>query len=295
MSKEIRVGFGLGALEVATCFAGLLVVIGLLMESGPEAWTAFITKHWPHRDVMGNALVTMGVFAEVAIGLFIARDAKRAQLRAEAQIAEVTERASKAEERAAVAEQAAAEANLARVKIEQRMKPRVLTTEGYRALVSLLAPFSSKSVDVIVFDHHIPETLLFADQLMTLFISAGWLVIREWESRKVVYRISGPSVVIAVAVGHEDEFKELAHALARALMDIGVDCGVRLGSFGCKGPNPRGQIAPYELDREEFALRFQKPLVVMGTCAAAPFRVQIGEKQLSAPPPAIEVVPSPKA
>jgi hypothetical protein len=89
ISKDIKVGFGLDALEVATFFAGLLVVIGLLMESGPEAWTAIINRIWPHREVTGTALVTIGVFAEVAIGLFIARSAKRAQVSAEAQIAEL--------------------------------------------------------------------------------------------------------------------------------------------------------------------------------------------------------------
>jgi uncharacterized protein YjeT (DUF2065 family) len=89
ISKDIKVGFGLDGLEVATFIAGVLVVVGLLMESGPEAWTAIIRHMWPHREIAGNALVTIGVFAEVAIGLFIARSAKRAQLQAEAKIAEL--------------------------------------------------------------------------------------------------------------------------------------------------------------------------------------------------------------
>jgi hypothetical protein len=89
ISKDIKVGFGLDGLEVATFFAGLLVVIGLIMESGPDAWTAAIKHVWPHREVTGNVLVTIGVFGEVAIGLFIARSAKRAELLAHAQIAEL--------------------------------------------------------------------------------------------------------------------------------------------------------------------------------------------------------------
>lgn len=60
ISKDIKIGFGLDGLEIATFFAGLLVVLGLLVESGPEAWTAAISHVWPRREIAGNALVTIG-------------------------------------------------------------------------------------------------------------------------------------------------------------------------------------------------------------------------------------------
>jgi hypothetical protein len=281
ISKDIRVGFGLDGLEVATFFAGLLVVIGLLMESGPEAWTAIMQRLWPHREVTGNALVTIGVFAEVAIGLFIARSAKRAQVLAEAQIAEVTERASKAEERAALAEKAAAEANLARAKLEQRMAARTISDSERREIVKFLSASAGKTVDIVVFDHHIRETKLFAHlEIFGMFVAAKWKC-RIWDSRAATYRIPGASLLIVIGEGKEyfEEFKHIASGLAEILKRSGVDCDVSGDRFGSKG----------EFTPGDFHLDGEHPSQFMGQRIVAPFRIQIGAKQV-VPPVSIPIV-----
>jgi uncharacterized protein YjeT (DUF2065 family) len=273
ISKDIKVGFGLDGLEVALTFAGQLVVIGLLMESGPEAWKAIITRIWPHREVTGNALVTIGVFAEVAIGLFIARHAKRAQMQAETQIAEVTERASRAEERAALAEQAAAEANLARVQIEQRMSPRKIGDSERRELIQLLSASAGQTVDIVVFDHHIQETKMFASRgILSLFLAAKWKC-RLWESRAATYRIPGASLLIVTGEGHVDKFKDLAAKMSGLLNKSGIDCDVSHGKFGCTG----------EFKPGEFHLECEEPRQFMGHRIVSPFRIQIGAKQVVPP------------
>ena len=75
-TKKPRIGLGLEPLEVGTFFAGLLVVFGLYLESGADWANALANRRWPGRPIEGTALVALGVFAEVAIGIFIARSAK---------------------------------------------------------------------------------------------------------------------------------------------------------------------------------------------------------------------------
>ncbi|HTX38655.1 MAG TPA: hypothetical protein VME43_26700 [Bryobacteraceae bacterium] len=271
-SKESRLGFGLDALEVATFFCGLLVVIGLLTESGPEAWTAIIKHIWPHREVTGNALVTIGVFGEVAIGLFIARAAKREHLHAEAQIAAITERAAKAEERAANAEKDAAEANLARAKLEQRLGARNIRHEDHKWLVTLLSPHAGKLVDIIVFDHHMRETTNFGRQMYCVFLDAKWKC-RLYEASASTYQIPGQSTLILTALGHiDDDFSTLAKAIPQFLGASGIDCGWHLDRFDAKG----------ELGPPEFRLTCEDPQQYMGLRPVAPLRVQIGAKQIIA-------------
>jgi hypothetical protein len=159
--------------------------------------------------------------------------------------------------------------------LEQQKRPRALNAEARNTLTALLAQYGKMRVDIIVFDHHIPETLLFADRLTSIFASAGW-TIRQWESRKVTYRIPGPSVLVALADGHvTNESVDLAQKLAGALNALDIDCGISLGTFNCKG----------EFEPGAFHMRFQKPTVMMGFWGVAPFRVQIGAKQFSALPP----------
>jgi hypothetical protein len=62
----------LGWLEVGLTFAGLTVVSGLVVESGQELSDALSHHSWPARGVIGGAIVTIGVLAEVIIGVLIA-------------------------------------------------------------------------------------------------------------------------------------------------------------------------------------------------------------------------------
>ena len=164
-TNKDKLGFGLDGLEVATFFAGLLVVIGLLMESGPEAWTSAINRMWPRREITGNVLVTIGVFAEVSIGIFIARSSKRAQLRAEKEIAELTERSTKAE-------QAAAEANLASRKLEAMMVDRKLSNPV--GFIEAMRAFSGTEVIFAVGDDSESRRLL--SRLEVDLTAAGWMI-----------------------------------------------------------------------------------------------------------------------
>ena len=78
-----------GWLEFVSVLFGLMVVAGLAMESGPDIM-ALLRRHVPlPRSLRGEALVTIGVFGEVAIGLFIARSAKRQEMESATRIAEL--------------------------------------------------------------------------------------------------------------------------------------------------------------------------------------------------------------
>src|SRR5258708_9923383 len=67
----------IGRLDIASAIAGFIVVIGLVVEDGPELLKSFVTKTWPPRAIIGALLVTLGVLAEVVVAVTIARIAKR--------------------------------------------------------------------------------------------------------------------------------------------------------------------------------------------------------------------------
>lgn len=242
IKKDIKVGFGLEGLEVATFFAGLLVVIGLLMESGPEAWTAIIKRLWPHREVTGNVLVTIGVFAEVAIGLFIARSAKRAQLQAEAQIAEVTERASRAEERAALAEQAAAEANLARIRLAQRIVRRNIPSGQIDAIAERLTQFAGQRIVICCFPFNL-ESATFANRVRSLLLQARWVA----EERRPEGWTSPPDRTYCNGFSLSTTPDDKSMAAAEALItELGNFAGGACGAFGGLDPPARVEMVVQE-------------------------------------------------
>lgn len=106
-------------LELALVVAGGIVVIGLLVEDGPEIANSLLTLTRPPRAAVGDLIVTAGVFAEVLIAFVIARIARRIDAYAEADTAKALERAAQAELRAAEANRIAEEERTARFEAEE--------------------------------------------------------------------------------------------------------------------------------------------------------------------------------
>jgi hypothetical protein len=106
-------------LELALIVAGGIVVIGLIVEDGPELWHSLLTWTRPPRAALGDLLVTVGVFFEVLIAFVIARVARRIDAYAEADTAKALERAAQAELRAAEANRIAEQERLARFEAEE--------------------------------------------------------------------------------------------------------------------------------------------------------------------------------
>ncbi len=106
-------------LELALVVAGGIVVIGLIVEDGPELWRSLLTRTRPSRAAVGDLVVTVGVFSEVLIAFVIARVARRIDLYAEADTAKALERAAQAEVRAAEANRIAEEERTARFEAEE--------------------------------------------------------------------------------------------------------------------------------------------------------------------------------
>jgi hypothetical protein len=209
--KRIKLGW----LERFITFAGLLVFLGVWMESGRELSWAIVNRTWPSQEAVGGALVVIGVFAEVAIGLFIAYESKRAELKANEEI-------SQANDRAAQAEQAAAEANLARVQMEGRLVRltinRHLTDEEIEALQERLKPFAGQPF-VVTFaptdDAATIEPLFFSSQLREVLERAGWV----WAGDNIpLTERVGRGVLIECNAGHQ----RAAFGLQKALSDVGI-------------------------------------------------------------------------
>src|ERR1700733_8293828 len=108
-------------LEKLSVVAALVVVAGLIIESGPDLARAIAKGVLPSREVQGNVLVTLAVAAEAILGWRALTAARKAEIDAEERIAAAERASAEANERAASAERAAAEANLARVQIEREI------------------------------------------------------------------------------------------------------------------------------------------------------------------------------
>src|SRR6185295_17402509 len=195
-----------------------LVVIGLVLEIGMVLVNYFNPLvPWPKLklflDLMGPVLIAAGVAGELGIH-FKAGNVNSDLQGFRNQVSDILKTvAAQALDRATKAEQAAAEANLARVKLEQRMKPRWIDDEGSDKLKGLLAAYPKMGIDIVMFEHHMPETQFVFTQLLDVFISVGWHC-RVWESRRAKHRIPGPSVIFAVAAGYEERLIALARAMA---------------------------------------------------------------------------------
>jgi hypothetical protein len=178
--KKAKAGFGMGFLELATAISGLVVVIGLVLESVLEVERTVSKHFWPTRTLWGSILVAFGVFAEVAIGIFIARSSRREQIEANERIAEANERAAKAE-------QATADANLAHTKLEAKLRRRTenrrLTPEEEQTVIKTLREYPPERFAVVV-SSAIPagtfaesagfERTFFALQLKRVCSESGW-------------------------------------------------------------------------------------------------------------------------
>jgi hypothetical protein len=164
-------------MECGIIFAGVLVVVGLLLESWPELKLAVCERRFPNVTVTGGIIVTVGVLLEVVLGIFITQRANRAQ--------------SEANERVARAEQATAEANLARVKLEttllRRTLHRYLDTEEEKELAKALSEFAGQTFTAVearfgpesdLRDDLTTEKLNFVGQLERILTAAGWKQVR---------------------------------------------------------------------------------------------------------------------
>jgi hypothetical protein len=259
ISNESKISFWPGWLESVSVLFGLLVVAGLLTESGDEIWDFFVLRHAPlSKKLLGEFLVTVGVFGEVAMGVFIARSAKRQELKSAKEI-------SAANERAAVAQQTAAEANLARVKIEERLAPRKLSEDAIADLVAVLSPYSGRRVDVVIYDAHVSEVLELGNSIDRAFSLAGWNNHVAWISGGFRVRDeAGLTLTVAQerTPAEEKDFECIAFELMPELSRYGIASSFFRGGFSKTEPLTVAASPEWKLNN------------------VAVFRVQVGQKLL---------------
>ena len=151
--------------------AGLIVVIGLLVESGPELAHSLINWVSPGRAVIGNLVVALGVAFEVLFSWRTLLAARRVELEANQRIAEAL--------------RAAAEANLARVRLESELRKRtvsrLLNKDEADSFVSSLKQFKGQHFAIYwstaalkTSPSRVAEQLALATQLRELLIETGW-------------------------------------------------------------------------------------------------------------------------
>lgn len=213
----------IGRMEIASTIAGAAVVVGVLVEVAPDLVKSIATPRWPTLETLGAIVVAVGVSLEVVMASRIARKSELIQEAANKEIALINERAENAGRQAA-------DANLARVKIEERLRQlstgRKISGEARANIKAILGELTDRSVDIFLFDEHWLEGKLFADQLNSLFRESGW------ESKVWVCaggRLGVGSLTIAVATeeftpaGRIGPLQNAAGALAHALNRSGIE------------------------------------------------------------------------
>ena len=179
-------------LELALVVAGGIVIIGLIVEDGPELWHSLLTLTRPSRAALGDLLVTVGVFSEVLIAFVIARIAGRINAYAEADTAKALERAAKAEGTAALANEKASKLESSNITLHTDLEGA--KTESAKAELQLRQYIDKKSgprrinrerflemlkgkptgMVTIWYKPEDAEAFLFANQIFSLLEEAGW-------------------------------------------------------------------------------------------------------------------------
>jgi hypothetical protein len=253
-----KIGLGLGKLEVVSVFFGLVVVLGLFLELGAEIKHVISARVWPSRELIGGILVAIGVFGEVALSIFISRDAKRAQMNAD--------------ERIALAEKATADANLARVRIEDKFKARSLTDAAYSDLQQALGSYVGTRIDIFAFGHsQLAEVMRFAVELMTACRRAG-CDCKVWKPGPSITppSILTGSVLMTTARESTAEQNEILGSLANIFASALTRSGIKF-TFSMHGFSDTDPVAPNPLPAN--ALPWNPNNV-------ARFRLEIIEKSL---------------
>jgi hypothetical protein len=148
------------------------------------------------------------------------QDAQLAKYRADADT-----RIALANERAAIADQRAAEANrtaegekLARLKIEERLAPRQLTSEQAQQLQTKLRQYGGQSVEISYLIGDV-ESQVYADEIAHALGQAGWKVSpglpKMFNFAGIAVRVQDPTAVPEPAEALAKAFEELAITVQR--------------------------------------------------------------------------------
>lgn len=212
--------------------------VGLGFEIGPEAWGYVITSTRLPRELFGSALVAIGVFAEVALGIFIARSSKRQEMESNKRIAELNERAAELN------------AEIERLRKDNHQMALLLSNRSIsdlRELERTMKPFAGTK---FAFDVH---SFAFGPNgeahnlyllLHNALYGAGWIKVREPSRRTQL----GPGVAIATIASRvpsprADPAIQLAKWLHRdhisVVQIVGTDAALEPGTVVIAvGPKP---------------------------------------------------------
>ena len=211
-------------------FTGL-VTLGLILEYAPDIIEAFRTRQIPSRLLIGGVLITVGVAGELFVGFFASR--KDTALREENDSL-----VARANERAALAEQAAAEANLARVKIEERLADRILSDSQLASIVEKVKQFAGQEYDANTYwDSR--EPLNLAERISVALNEAGWKLVHV---RGQTMLPEKRGVLVYFHLESEDRTKTAAGALVSALNAESVVAELRRRDSATQPKNNKVQI-----------------------------------------------------
>lgn len=255
------------ALGTAMLFAILAVVIGLIIE--------YLLEFVPGTDAslltlchkIGGGVVTAGVAGELVIEFIHGKKETKLREATNSVIIEARDRALRAEERIAELNLLAEQERHARVKLEQKFAPRVLSQEAKDALAAALSSFvGTKRIDVFIFEHHVLEVMLLAQDLNILFIQSGWDS-KMWFPVERGNRGGPQGITFAVAADamyeNDSALQLFANRLTWTLSGFGIDASSSFG--GWRTTDDPGRIGGF---------------VAWDVEDVAKLRVEVGEKQL---------------
>lgn len=209
--------------ELLTEFGGVLVVLGLAVEYGPDVVSGRLLNH----DVIGGLIVLFGVVIEVAFAVSAIVASRKLQSFAEARNAELYERAAKAEQAAAEATERAAKEQSARVAMLSELKPRGFTKEQMDNFVEAI---SGKVPNLNVFTPPDPEAAMYAFTIMNGLKRAGVNVV--W------YRQISPYFLVpGVSSSGLTLYESPGRTVGPILMEAFLAVGELMGWFTPENPS----------------------------------------------------------
>jgi len=240
-----RIGFWLGKLEFCSVVFGLVVTVGVWLETRHEILSRVLGT-----EAIGAILVVAGVFAEAVLTIFVSRDAKHEAIISDERLKEADSRIAQSERATEEARNSTEQERIKRVQIEERilvlqkevagaqaknlemqaqfqnyLAGRKLDFKQQENIRELLRTCVPKKYKFYCSASDAYESLLLAKELSDILTSEGWELLppTKQSSWGPFGHAVASGIVAAVAPNSDEDVRATVSCICKFLSSSGLD------------------------------------------------------------------------
>jgi hypothetical protein len=220
---------------------GVLVVEPMIETFVPQSWKDPVDRRWPKET--RHKIFRWASAAALLIASFLAFDDVSTRNRAlQKEAHQATGERDEARHQRDINVSPALDAErLARLNLEEKLAPRLISKGGKETLRTKLSIFKGTSVDILIYGGGSSDALPLADAINEVLQSAGWNV-RTRSPIGSVRWVKG--VLVAIRSGSDSTVAGRAAQLIDALNAVGIETGVyeQFSGDACPGQPCRAAV-----------------------------------------------------